>query len=78
MYRDRDRVLRRTVTVKVLGHSMIRMRPWQGGPRTPTASGPTGFGQDDLDPLSRLDRRRGWPVPPRGFLASLLGESGSK
>jgi hypothetical protein len=49
------------VTVKVVGHPMIRIRPWQGGPRTPTASRPAGFGQDDLDALSRLDCRRGWP-----------------
>ena len=61
MYRARDRVLRRTVTVKLVGHPMIRIRPWQGGPRTPTASRPAGFGQDDLDALSRLDCRRGWP-----------------
>jgi hypothetical protein len=77
MYRARDRVLRRTVTVKLVGHPMIRIRPWQGGPRTPTASRPAGFGRtiSTRCPVSTVDAAG--PVPPRGFLASLHGESGS-
>jgi hypothetical protein len=38
---------------------------------------PPASRQDDLDPLSLLNRHAAGPVPLRGFLASLLGESGS-
>jgi hypothetical protein len=50
----------------------------QGGSRMPTASRPTGLVLGRSQPLYPFSLNGGSPVSPRGFLARLVGESGSR